>query len=86
MKKRTEKLLAKGIYNTVAMMYYVIAGLVIAAIATLGTHALFPDMGFYTFLVVVMVEMYIGLFIIAGGAYVGKRVIYKILCKITRSK
>lgn len=86
MKKRIEKLLAKAIYNVVGMAYYIIAGGLMATLCCLGTHALFPDMEFYTFLVVVMVEMYMGLFIIAGGAYVGKRIIYMILCKITGSK
>ena len=86
MKHRTEKALAKGIYNVVAMFYYIVAGAGVATIATFGTHALFPDMEFYTFLAVVMVEMFFGLFIIAGGACVGKCLVYKILCKITGSK
>ena len=86
MKKRTEKLLAKAIYDVVGMAYYIIAGGLMATLCTLGTHALFPDMWFYHFLALVMIEMFVSLFIIAGGAYVGKRIIYKILCKITGSK
>lgn len=83
-KKYRNRFLAKCIYNVGAFMYYVLAVTVIAAACILGTHALFPDMNFYKFLALIMVEMIPGMCLIALGAYAGKIGIYKILCFLTR--
>lgn len=84
--KYRNQFLAKVIYNVIAFVYYVLAGMGVAAACVFGTHALLPNIDFYTFLALIMVEMIPGLCIITLGAYAGKVGIYKLLCKITGSK
>ena len=82
--KYRNQFLAKVIYNVMAFIYYLLAGMGVAAACVFGTHALFPNIDFYSFLALIMVEMIPGLGIIALGAYAGKVGIYKILCMLTR--
>ena len=82
--KYRNQFLAKVIYNVMAFIYYLLAGMGVAAACVFGTHALLPNIDFYSFLALIMVEMIPGLCIIALGAYVGKVGIYKLLCMLTR--
>ena len=82
--KYRNQFLAKVIYNVMAFIYYLLAGMGVAAACVFGTHALLPNIDFYSFLAIIMVEMIPGLCIIAIGAYAGKVGIYKLLCMLTR--
>lgn len=82
--KYRNQFIAKVIYNVMAFIYYLLASMAVLAVCVFGTHALLPNIGFYGFLALIMVEMIPGLFIIAIGAYVGKVGIYKLLCMLTR--
>ena len=82
-KKYRNQFLAKCIYNVIAFVYYVLASMAVVAVCVIGTHTLLPNINFYTFLALIMVEMIPGLGIIAIGAYAGKVGIYKLLCMLT---
>ena len=85
-KKYRNQFLAKVIYNVMAFIYYLLASIAVVVACVLGTHALLPNINFYIFLALIMVEMIPGLCIIAIGAYISKIGIYKLLCKITGSR
>lgn len=82
--KYRNQFLAKCIYNVMAFVYYVLASMAIVTLCVIGTHTLLPNINFYTFLALIMVEMIPGLGIIAIGAYASKVGIYKLLCMLTR--
>lgn len=82
--KYRNQFLAKVIYNVMSFTYYVLASVALGVVCVLGTHALLPNIGFYGFLALIMVEMIPGLCLIALGAYAGKVGIYKLLCMLTR--
>ena len=85
-KKYRNQFLAKVIYNVMSLIYYIFASVALGVVCVLGTHTLLPNINFYSFLALIMVEMIPGMCIIAFGAYAGKVGIYKLLCKITGSK
>ena len=83
---RRDKFLAKAIYNTGALIMYIILGAAVGAGAAFIPHLVNPGLGFYDHLIWSMIVAFILMFpavLIGYGIKVG---VYKLLCKITHSK
>ena len=81
-----DRFLAKVIYNTGALIIYVILGAAVGAGAAFIPHLVNPGLGFYDHLIWSMITAFTLMFpavLIGYGIKVG---VYKILCAITHSK
>lgn len=83
---RRDKFLAKAIYNTGALIVYVILGAAVGAGAAFIPHLINPGLDFYDHLIWGTITAFVLMFpavLIGYGIKVG---VYKLLCMITRSK
>lgn len=83
---RRDKFLAKAIYNTGALIVYLVLGAAVGVGAAFIPHLINPALGFYDHLIWGMITAFILIspaVLIGYGIKVG---VYKLLCMITRSK
>lgn len=83
---RRDKFLAKAIYNTGALIVYLVLGAAVGIGAGFIPHMINPELGFYDHLIWGMITAFILMFPAVLIGYAIKMGVYKLLCKITRSK
>lgn len=83
---RRDKFLAKVLYNTGALIVYVILGAAVGAGAAFIPHLINPGLDFYDHLIWSMITAFVLMFPAVLIGYGIKTGVYKLLCKITHSK
>ena len=83
---RRDKFLAKAIYNTGALIVYLVLGAAVGASAAFIPHLINPGLDFYDHLIWGMITAFVLMFPAVLIGYGIKMGVYKLLCKITHSK